>query len=173
MTRAILVRTTPEVIAAYRSRVDHSVDERGARMAIERDVLEFVDLRARGSAATERRVDGTEVWRAGPLRVYYHVHVLAAAIDVVIVRPPYQGWTPISKKRAESRPGSRPQSNLGVLMRHQRERTGHSVDVLAELAGVSPDDVRRLEAGQGIPDAVLLALCAVLDVDVVVMRRRR
>jgi len=58
-------------------------------------------------------------------------------------------------------------------MADQRKRLGHSQEVLAGFAEVSPDDIRRLEAGQGIPDRTLRAICDALDVDIVVLRRRR
>lgn len=175
MTKGDLkVTVAPAAIDAYRRDIDRSVDERGARLAITRYVVETYDARlARGQPPGNVAADGSEVWRIGPHRVQARVHVHPGAVDVSWIGRPHARWQPITTAKAEALPGNRPQAELGVLVRHQRERKDMTIATLAALAGVPADTVEALEGGRGIPDRDLRSICDVLDCDVLVRRRLR
>lgn len=170
MSRGVTV--SPVVVEAYRKHIDQSVDDKGARIAIERDILDYAEHR-RATATPRVDPQGAEIWRAGPHRVVYHVHPHAAQISVVRCATPHARWAPITATKAASLPGTRRHLELGHAMRHQRERVGMERTTLAGLAGLEPRAIDALESGAGVPDRALAAVCDVLDVDVLVRRRLR
>lgn len=166
------VRVAPRALAFYVREIDRSVDEEEARSQITRDVLDYLPLRS--SRSPQRDEHGAEIWRAGKDRVAYHVVVRADAIEVTMIGRPHAGWRPrTTPARAPERRSPRRSPALGVQLQQQRERLGHSLDAVAQLAGISVEELRELEAGDSVGGRVLRAVCEVLGLDARLVRLPR